>query len=108
MTAKNLNLLFELVRDHGISVRVPLISHFFLFLPIPAQLSQTFIEADSDWSRLFMPNGVLLKEGDLLKREALADTLEKIANEGPNAFYEVYCNLYARRLAGLISPKIIL
>ncbi|RUS19748.1 gamma-glutamyltranspeptidase [Endogone sp. FLAS-F59071] len=50
--------------------------------------SQTFIEADPEWSKVFMPNGTLLKEGDLLKREALADTLEKIANEGPNTFYE--------------------
>ncbi|RUS29960.1 hypothetical protein BC938DRAFT_480012 [Jimgerdemannia flammicorona] len=51
-------------------------------------LFQVFIRNHADWRALFMPNGTLLKEGELLKRENLANTLEKIANEGPDVFYE--------------------
>lgn len=32
-------------------------------------------------------DGKLLKAGDMMKREKLADTLEMIANKGPDAFY---------------------
>ena len=33
------------------------------------------------------PDGSLYAEGDLLSRPQLADTLEVIANDGPDAFY---------------------
>lgn len=33
-------------------------------------------------------NGSVLKEGELMKRENLANTLEMISNEGPDIFYK--------------------
>lgn len=38
---------------------------------------------------IYAPNGTLAREGDLIRRPALATTLETIANEGPDAFYKV-------------------
>ncbi len=35
----------------------------------------------------FYPNGIPLKDGDLLKKPESAETLRRIANEGPSAFY---------------------
>ncbi len=35
----------------------------------------------------FYPNGIPLKNGDLLKNPEYAETLRRIANEGPSAFY---------------------
>jgi len=37
---------------------------------------------------LFIPNGKSLKQGDILVRPALANTLRRIAEEGPGAFYK--------------------
>lgn len=42
-----------------------------------------------DWSATFAPHGVLLQEGDFIERTNLSRTLEIIANEGPEAFYQV-------------------
>src|ERR1700761_8784875 len=42
-----------------------------------------------EWSAIFAPEGELLVEGDPIQRERLARTLEKIAKEGPGAFYKV-------------------
>jgi gamma-glutamyltranspeptidase/glutathione hydrolase/leukotriene-C4 hydrolase len=43
---------------------------------------------DPAFVQVFAPNGQLATEGQLIKRSALADTLEIIAKEGPDAFYE--------------------
>ncbi|KAI9463549.1 gamma-glutamyltranspeptidase [Lactarius psammicola] len=40
-----------------------------------------------DWSHMFAPNGVLLKEGDTIQRVNLSKTLSLIAERGPDAFY---------------------
>ena len=40
-----------------------------------------------DWSHIFAPNGVLLKEGDTIQRVNLSTTLSVIAEQGPDAFY---------------------
>jgi gamma-glutamyltranspeptidase/glutathione hydrolase/leukotriene-C4 hydrolase len=40
------------------------------------------------WSEVYFPNGVATKAGDIIKRPNLAKTLEVIANEGADAFYE--------------------
>jgi gamma-glutamyltranspeptidase/glutathione hydrolase/leukotriene-C4 hydrolase len=40
-----------------------------------------------DWSHIFAPNGVLLKEGDTILRANLSTTLSVIAEQGPDAFY---------------------
>jgi gamma-glutamyltranspeptidase/glutathione hydrolase/leukotriene-C4 hydrolase len=40
-----------------------------------------------DWSHIFAPNGILLKEGDTIQRVNLSRTLSLIAERGPGAFY---------------------
>lgn len=48
-----------------------------------------------DWSEVFAPNGVLLKEGQMIHRNALARTLAQVASEGADALYKVRPHLYA-------------
>ncbi|KAF9425859.1 hypothetical protein BGZ94_007156 [Podila epigama] len=45
------------------------------------------METEPDWSQIFAPNGTALREGQRIRRPALADTLETIGREGPDAFY---------------------
>lgn len=42
-----------------------------------------------DWQPIFAPEGDLLREGDPISQQALARTLQTIADEGPEAFYKV-------------------
>ncbi|KAJ3180631.1 hypothetical protein HK101_009946 [Irineochytrium annulatum] len=42
---------------------------------------------DPEFSRVFAPGGEILVEGDLIKREKFADTLERMAEEGAHIFY---------------------
>lgn len=49
-----------------------------------------FLRTDPSWSLDFAPNGTLLGLGDIIYRKRYADTLEKIAIEGPDAFYNGY------------------
>ncbi|KAF9929837.1 hypothetical protein FBU30_001150, partial [Linnemannia zychae] len=52
------------------------------------QLARVMIETEPDWAQVFASaNGVALREGQWIKRETLADTLEKISEEGADAFY---------------------
>ncbi|KAF9186920.1 hypothetical protein BGZ51_001231 [Haplosporangium sp. Z 767] len=51
------------------------------------QLYRELMETKPDWSAVFAPNGTVLREGQWIKREALANTLEKIGKEGADAFY---------------------
>lgn len=41
-----------------------------------------------DWSAVFAPNGVFLKEGEMIRRRNLAQTLRIIADHGADAFYK--------------------
>jgi len=41
-----------------------------------------------DWSPVFAPNAVLLKEGDTIRNTNLSRTLGLIAERGPDAFYQ--------------------
>ena len=41
-----------------------------------------------DWAHIFSPNGVLLKEGDIIQNVNLSRTLGLIADRGPDAFYQ--------------------
>jgi hypothetical protein len=49
-----------------------------------------------DWRPIFAPKGKLLREGDLISRDALARTLQTIAEEGPEAFYKVRIEAHSR------------
>ncbi|KAF9268681.1 gamma-glutamyltranspeptidase [Marasmius fiardii PR-910] len=46
------------------------------------------ISGNPDWEPIFAPNGVLLKEFEILRNANLSKTLSKIAHEGPDAFYK--------------------
>ncbi|KAF9956778.1 hypothetical protein BGZ72_002464 [Mortierella alpina] len=51
-------------------------------------LVKEMMETDPDWSHVYASKeGVALKEGDWIKREALADTLETVGRKGADAFY---------------------
>jgi gamma-glutamyltranspeptidase/glutathione hydrolase len=47
----------------------------------------SFILNDTNWSESYAPNGQYLKEGDRAYRLKFANTLERIANEGVDVFY---------------------
>ncbi|CAO3608955.1 unnamed protein product [Cunninghamella echinulata] len=49
--------------------------------------AETWILESAEWSDIFAPNGKIAQIGDIIKRPAYANTLETIANEGPDAFY---------------------
>ncbi|KAG0321730.1 hypothetical protein BGZ97_010557 [Linnemannia gamsii] len=52
------------------------------------QRVRTMMETEPDWKHVFASaEGVALREGQWIKRKALADTLEKIGQEGADAFY---------------------
>ncbi|CAK9781151.1 gamma-glutamyltranspeptidase [Cutaneotrichosporon oleaginosum] len=40
------------------------------------------------WSKVFAPQGTLLKEGDTVYWHSIANTLERIAHDGPDIFYQ--------------------
>lgn len=46
-----------------------------------------FLVDDPNWAIDFAPNGTLLAMGDTITRKRYADTLETIAENGPDAFY---------------------
>lgn len=47
-----------------------------------------FLVEDPVWAEDFAPNGTLLKRGDTITRKRYADTLEKVAKYGADAFYQ--------------------
>ena len=55
--------------------------------PFGAPMSAWMLQED-DWSEMFAPEGRLLVEGEVLKREAYAQTLERIGREGVDVFYK--------------------
>ncbi|KAG0199328.1 hypothetical protein BGX28_007379 [Mortierella sp. GBA30] len=51
-------------------------------------LAKDTIEADPDWTEVYASkDGTALTEGEWIKREAFADTLEAVGREGADAFY---------------------
>ncbi|KOC08849.1 gamma-glutamyltranspeptidase [Aspergillus flavus AF70] len=48
---------------------------------------EDFLSKDPTWAIDFAPNGTRLGLGDTITRKRYADTLETIANNGPDAFY---------------------
>lgn len=51
-------------------------------------LVPNFLCVEPAWALDFCPNGTIVQLGDLITRQRYADTLETIANEGPDAFYQ--------------------
>ncbi|KAL2408003.1 Glutathione hydrolase proenzyme [Exophiala dermatitidis] len=51
-------------------------------------LVPNFLVDDPNWAIDFAPNGTLVGLGDTITRKRYADTLEAIAERGPDAFYE--------------------
>lgn len=47
-----------------------------------------FLVEDPTWALDFAPNGTRLGLGDIITRKRYANTLEEIAQKGPDAFYE--------------------
>ncbi|KFH42004.1 Gamma-glutamyltranspeptidase-like protein [Hapsidospora chrysogenum ATCC 11550] len=47
-----------------------------------------FLTHDPAWALDFAPNGTLVEAGDIMTRKRYANTLEAIAQEGPDAFYK--------------------
>jgi gamma-glutamyltranspeptidase/glutathione hydrolase len=54
---------------------------------ISGPANESFFVTKPEWAIDFAPNGTLVGLGDRLYRKRLADTLETIANNGPDAFY---------------------
>ncbi|KAK9717980.1 hypothetical protein K7432_005839 [Basidiobolus ranarum] len=52
------------------------------------EIMKPYISKSESFKAVFAPNGEFVKEGDFMKRETFADTLEIVANEGADAFYE--------------------
>ncbi|KAI4862442.1 gamma-glutamyltranspeptidase [Hypoxylon rubiginosum] len=48
---------------------------------------RNFLVEDPSWAEDFAPNGTLVKLGDIMTRKRYAETLEKIAEYGPDVFY---------------------
>lgn len=48
---------------------------------------EDFLSKNPTWALEFAPNGTRLGLGDTITRKRYADTLEAIANQGPDAFY---------------------
>lgn len=54
--------------------------------PFGVPMSQWMLE-EKDWKAMFAPEGRLLVEGETLRREAYAQTLERVGREGVDIFY---------------------
>lgn len=71
---------------------IELASNGFLVSPrlagyLPAMARRSRLAINPDTAAYFYPEGEALQEGDLLKNPAYAATLNRIATEGPTAFY---------------------
>lgn len=49
--------------------------------------TDNFLVNDDSWAIDFAPDGERVELGDVITRKRFADTLDKIADEGPDAFY---------------------
>lgn len=65
-----------------------------------AQTHSKLMLDNEDWSAVFAPEGKLLLQGETIRRTNYSRTLETIANEGPEAFYNVgFYFFYSRTTA---------
>ncbi len=57
------------------------------YMDFAASYAGQFLVEDPAWAVDFAPNGTRIGLGDVITRKRYAETLETIANEGPDAFY---------------------
>ncbi|KAI8979323.1 gamma-glutamyltranspeptidase [Mycotypha africana] len=57
-------------------------------LEVRVKAEESWMANSTEWSQVYLPKGAAIKEGDIVKRPQLADTLEQIAIYGADAFYE--------------------
>ncbi|KAI4859265.1 gamma-glutamyltranspeptidase [Hypoxylon rubiginosum] len=70
------------VARYGFNVTEDLVRYMASVTP-----NNKFLTDDPSWAIDFAPKGELVKLGETITRKRYADTLEIIANEGPDAFY---------------------
>ncbi|XXG96327.1 asparagine-linked glycosylation protein [Hypoxylon texense] len=56
-----------------------------------------FLVEDPSWAQDFAPDGTLVKLGDIMTRKRYAETLEKIAEHGPDVFYTGPMDIYSSK-----------
>lgn len=57
-------------------------------LEIRVKTEEPWMKNLTEWAEVYFPNGVAVKEGDIVKRPTLANTLELISEKGADEFYE--------------------
>ncbi|KAH7320236.1 gamma-glutamyltranspeptidase [Stachybotrys elegans] len=57
------------------------------YMGFALNMSETNFLTQEPWAEDFAPNGVLVKEGDIMTRKRYANMLERIAEQGADAFY---------------------
>lgn len=71
----------------------------YLCLRASLQMYSSLMLDSPDWSAIFAPQGILLKEGDRISRANYSRTLSIIAEQGPDAFYDVMSAVFRRVLS---------
>jgi gamma-glutamyltranspeptidase/glutathione hydrolase len=71
------------VARYGFSVTADIVR----YMDEAVDTGYNFLVNEPTWAIDFAPNGTLVGLGDILTRKRYADTLETIANHGPDAFY---------------------
>lgn len=59
-----------------------------------------FLLKNKDWNVIFAPRGEILREGQIIRRTNLANTLQKISDHGAHEFYHV-SSVFLDELSGL-------
>lgn len=65
----------------------PVSSDLVKYMKVAVGSGEDFLTKDPNWALDFAPNGTRLGLGDTITRKRYADTLETIAQKGPDAFY---------------------
>ncbi|KAK5051025.1 hypothetical protein LTR84_003584 [Exophiala bonariae] len=75
------------IARYGWTVNEDLVRYIASANASDSAVSPNFFVDDPNWALDFAPNGTLLGLGDTITRKRYANTLETIAEEGPDAFY---------------------